>query len=978
MSGMRIRMSGLLTLLAAWFLTAAVAQDFQPLRHADDALQVDLAVGLWAFPLPMDYDGDGDYDLVVACPDKPANGVYFFENTEGEVKLPVFKPGELLGPARHFMRPSYVEGEVHIMASGLRFPNFRETGFAETKKVFPDGNIHPNRVRQNAWSYVDYDGDGLQDLVVGVGDWTDYGWDAAYDRRGKWQNGPLHGLVYWMRNHGTADAPFYGSPMPVLAGGVPVDVYGWPSPNFADFDGDGDYDLLCGEFLDGFTYFENTGSRRESRYGTGRRLRYEGEPLIMDLQMIVPVAMDWDKDGDVDLIVGDEDGRVALIEHSGEMAAGLPAFLPPVYFQQQADTLNAGALATPVSFDWDGDGDEDLLVGNTAGYILLFENLDGGYPPRWSAPTRLEAGGKTIRIQAGPNGSIQGPCEAKWGYTTLSVADWDHDGLPDIIANSIWGEVVWFRNVGTRSAPRLALAELVTVAWEGRPQKPAWFWWEPRANQLVTQWRTTPVAVDWDGDGLTDLIMLDHEGYLCRYDRARRGDAVVLLPPKRAFVDENLEPIRLSHRSAGGSGRIKLCVADWDDDGRLDVLVNSENALFYRNARENGGRIVLQRIGNLGKQNLAGHTSSPTVCDWDGDGRWDLLVGTESGMIYHLPREQTTSFDPVELDLPASPEETAAMEETFIFETAPFPQCHASTIAETPRGLAAAWFGGPREKHEDVCIWTSYHDGTTWSRPQQAASGEQYEDHRHPCWNPVLHQADEGPLLLFYKVGPDPKSWWGMLSVSHDGGRTWQPGRRLPEGIDGPVKNKPFVLEDGSLLCPSSTEDQGWRVHFERTTDLGRTWERFGPINDGQTFSAIQPSILQHDDGRLQILCRSRQGSVVTSFSEDRGRTWAPLQATMLPNPSAGTDALTLRDGRHLIVYNPLTRGRGKLHLAQSTEGLHWEDIHVLEDESGEEFSYPAIIQAKDGTIHITYTWKRKRIKHVKLHLDRLLAGREE
>ncbi|SVE49044.1 uncharacterized protein METZ01_LOCUS501898, partial [marine metagenome] len=231
-----------------------------------------------------------------------------------------------------------------------------------------------------------------------------------------------------------------------------VDVYGRPSPNFADFDGDGDLDLLCGEFVDSFTYFENIGTRKAPRYASGRKLRHKGQVLIMDLEMIMPSAVDWDGDGDFDLIVGDEDGRVAFVEHAGEVKDGLPQFLPPVYFQQEADEVKFGALSTPVGFDWDGDGDEDIICGNTAGYISFIENLSGPRveKPKWNAPKFLQAGGKTLRIMAGDNGSIQGPCERKWGYTTQTVADWDHDGLPDLIVNSILGKVVWYRNVGTR------------------------------------------------------------------------------------------------------------------------------------------------------------------------------------------------------------------------------------------------------------------------------------------------------------------------------------------------------------------------------------------------------------------------------------------------------------------------------------------------------------------------------------------------
>ncbi|MEQ9069960.1 MAG: VCBS repeat-containing protein, partial [Gimesia chilikensis] len=222
-------------------------------------------------------------------------------------------------------------------------------------------------------------------------------------------------------------------------------------------DEDGDLDLICGEFLDQLTYFENTGSRTEPQYTLGRRLASNGDPIQMDLQMIVPKAIDWDKDGDIDLIVGDEDGRVAFIENTGELIGGVPQFLPPRYFRQKAAGVKFGALATPYAFDWDGDGDEDLICGNTAGYIGFFENLDGhSRSPRLAAPRYLQAGGRPIRIQAGPNGSIQGPCEAKWGYTTQTVADWDQDGLPDLLVNSIWGEILLFKNIGTRTEPKLA------------------------------------------------------------------------------------------------------------------------------------------------------------------------------------------------------------------------------------------------------------------------------------------------------------------------------------------------------------------------------------------------------------------------------------------------------------------------------------------------------------------------------------------
>ncbi|HKX29963.1 MAG TPA: sialidase family protein [Blastocatellia bacterium] len=308
----------------------------------------------------------------------------------------------------------------------------------------------------------------------------------------------------------------------------------------------------------------------------------------------------------------------------------------------------------------------------------------------------------------------------------------------------------------------------------------------------------------------------------------------------------------------------------------------------------------------------------------------------------------------------------------FIYETAPFPSCHASTIAESNGRLVAAWFGGTKERHPDVGIWVSRHEDGRWTAPVEVANGVESPEKRYPTWNPVLHQPRRGPLLLFYKVGPSPSTWWGMMMTSSDGGKTWGKPRRLPDGIAGPIKNKPLELGDGELLCPSSTEDHGWRVHFERTADLGQTWQRTEPINDGQEFAVIQPTLFVHEGGRLQALFRSRQGKIVESWSADRGRTWSGLRATSLPSPSTGIDGLTLKDGRHLLVYNHVEPEPGKsgprapLNVAVSADGKTWQAALVLEPgPPTAEYSYPAVIQTGDGLVHITYTWYRKKIKHV-------------
>jgi predicted neuraminidase len=309
--------------------------------------------------------------------------------------------------------------------------------------------------------------------------------------------------------------------------------------------------------------------------------------------------------------------------------------------------------------------------------------------------------------------------------------------------------------------------------------------------------------------------------------------------------------------------------------------------------------------------------------------------------------------------------EAAVVKSEFVFEAAPFARAHASTIVETDNGLAAAWFGGSAEGRPDVVIWLSRHDGRTWSPPERVADGIQPGGKtRFPCWNPVLFRPRNGPLLLFYKVGPKPAAWWGEWKSSSDGGRTWSAAHRIPEACLGPVRNKPVELPDGSLLCGSSTENEGWRIHMERMRDLGVSWERTPALNDPRVAGLIQPTILRWPSGGIQILCRSRQGRVYESWMGPDWTSWSPPRPLDLPNPNSGIDAVILSDGRALLVYNHSSNERFPLNIALSTDGRTWRRIFELENGPGE-FSYPAVIQSSDGLVHIVYTWKRLRIKHV-------------
>ncbi len=304
----------------------------------------------------------------------------------------------------------------------------------------------------------------------------------------------------------------------------------------------------------------------------------------------------------------------------------------------------------------------------------------------------------------------------------------------------------------------------------------------------------------------------------------------------------------------------------------------------------------------------------------------------------------------------------------FIYEKASFRSCHASTVIETDEGILAAWFGGTAEGNPDVCIYTSAKKEGKWSSPEPVADGIINDTLRYPCWNPVLFQRDNGDIILFYKVGPNPREWWGMYKISKDNGKSWSEKVQIPDGFLGPIKDKAVRLKNGTILCPTSIETkENWNIYVETTDQDLNHWSKTKIDNNG--FNAIQPTILFYKGGKIQMLCRSREKRIVETWSKDQGKTWSPLQATTLLNNNSGIDAVTLDNGLKLLICNPVERGRNKLSVFASVDGKIWSEKIVLEDQPEGEFSYPAVIKGKDGTIHITYTYNRVKIKYVHLEI---------
>ena len=322
----------------------------------------------------------------------------------------------------------------------------------------------------------------------------------------------------------------------------------------------------------------------------------------------------------------------------------------------------------------------------------------------------------------------------------------------------------------------------------------------------------------------------------------------------------------------------------------------------------------------------------------------------------------------------------------FIYEKAPYPSCHAVTIVEATNGdLVSSWFGGSHERHPDVCIYVAIKPkgSDKWGEPTKVADGVMKDGTRFPTWNPVLYQIPGGDLMLFYKIGPKPSEWWGVYRTSSDGGKNWSDKIDMPsKDFLGPIKNKPVLLSNGTVLLPSSTEGNGWHLRMESTPDFGKTWVMGDTISRGkQKINAIQPSILFHKDGSIQAIGRTKNRAIFSTFSKDNGKTWSELELIGLPNNNSGTDAVTLKNGKHLLVYNhvlpPGNEAKGPrtpLNLSISDDGINWSAVLVLEDSKISQYSYPSIIQSSDGMVHIVYTWRRQKLKYVKIDPSKLVA----
>lgn len=610
--------------------------DFERMNYNNPGLEVDLEGGIW--PMPMICADDA---LEIRTRSVPRVCTLHFAKK---------------APYRYS-----AGAEVRSGASRSKYP--RTAGCAAPGA--PSGAMR----RTGDWKdyYADLNGDGTVDCLRLYSDWTKYGaagpaCKIVYDEKGYWTTGQVQFDAYVYLREGGIAGGRWAAPRKVLPddfNAAKEGPWGEGGAVFADFDGDGDVDFVTGDFRSELWYVENVGTRTEPTFAKPRRARdTDGEPLEGDLCMMTVLADDYDGDGKTDVVAGEEDGRVSVFRNTGKLTADrTPVFEPQRFLRQEADVLTFGCLVTPYAVDWDGDGDLDFICGNSAGYIAFVENLSGPgvERPKWAVPKRMTVKdpkkcrvemwlkGDIIQSRGGDSSSPQGPAEAKWGYTVCTVADWDGDGFLDVMANDIKGSVVWFRNPGQKGATCLEAPQAVEVEWEGAQPRFAWEWRQPpKGKALRAPWRTTPLMHDWDGDGLVDLIMLDTDGHLALYRRAKENGRLVLKPPRPLVHDLSGKPMKFQG-ARGGSGRRKFCLCDWDGDGRLDFLINGSNVYALLNRGEKDGKPVFEETRKLARKTLSGHSNCPTVVDFNADGIPDIVSGAEDGNFYYFRNPRTAA-----------------------------------------------------------------------------------------------------------------------------------------------------------------------------------------------------------------------------------------------------------------------------------------------------------------------------------------------
>lgn len=605
----------------------------------------------------VDWSGTGTRDLLLSTWDACYDGRVFLHRQIGTQAdgTPNLGEQEVVDGVRGFVT-AVPDGDIFHLVSTSRlrseiflYPNIGTKGapkFGDPVILTPEADWARGNEYLHIARFHDIDGDGVAELIVGTDHWDEYWpngleWNdegyRAYDAAGRWLGGPLRSYAYAFRNSGTPAAPVLERGTPLMAEGAPLEAYGQLSPAFGSWHGRDA--MVAGEF---WNVLHMAALQKDGEFEQTQLIKGEdGCDLHLDHCINIPCVTDWDGDGKADILAGAEDGYVSFLQNTSSGDA--LQFKNRGRIETTRPNVHAGVLPSPAAHDFTGNGHPDLVVGNSTGELLFYENVGDASSRFLQREHMLTAGGEPVRIAAGLTGSIQGPSEKMFGYTCPTVDDWTGSGLGDLLVSDVTGYHRLFRNLGgENSPPRFAKPELLQV--DGAP--------------LKTVWRVRPAVSSWGGAG-KHYVALDETGVLCDWQRVSDNQ----LNFKRPLCWEDGRPIRFTVDVGGGRGRVKLCLCDWEGAGRVDLIFGTHaracvpddpKAGAPRNTTGQAGIFFARNVGALGSPKFAApvamahkgrtiamamHVASPEAVDWAGCGALDLVVGVEDGSLVWLKRE---------------------------------------------------------------------------------------------------------------------------------------------------------------------------------------------------------------------------------------------------------------------------------------------------------------------------------------------------